>query len=235
MFVPDEIYYEKAIKSYELGISLLKKYENVPKYIIDNHNNIEKLRKMPNTEFSNLKKKLIIGIRKTHKYEENHKVSDYLVPYTSSGCTASCLYCYLVCHYNKCSYLRVFVNREQMLQRIMKVANESTNKELTFEIGSNSDLILENSITGNLPWTIQNFSKSNHGYLTFPTKFDMIEPILGISGIERVIIRVSINPETIINQVEFGTARLNNRIRAINTLCDAGYKVRNNYCSCNFC
>lgn len=235
MFIPDEIYYEKAIKSYELGISLLRKYEQVPKFVIENHNNIEKLRKMPNTEFSNLKRKLIIGVRKTHRYEENHKVSDFLVPYTSSGCTASCLYCYLVCHYNKCSYLRIFVNREQMLQRMIKTANESTSKELTFEIGSNSDLILENSITGNLPWTIQNFARSKHGFLTFPTKFDMIEPILSIDGKEKVIIRVSMNPEKLINLVEFGTARLNQRIRAINTLKDAGYKVRNYHRSGYFC
>lgn len=225
MFIPNEIYYEKSIKSYELGIQLLKKYENVPKTIIENHNNIDELRKKPNTEFSNLKKKLIIGVRKTHKYSPNHKISDFLVPYTSSGCTASCLYCYLVCHYNKCSYLRLFVNREQMLNKIIKTANESQNKELTFEIGSNSDLILENTITGNLPWTIQNFAKSKKGFLTFPTKFDMIEPILGINGIEKVIIRMSVNPEEIINKVELGTARLNSRIRAINKLKDAGYKV----------
>ena len=225
MFIPDEIYYEKSIKSYELGIALLKKYQNVPKILIENHNNIEELRKKPNTEFSNLKKKLIIGVRKTHKYSPNHKVSDFLVPYTSSGCTASCLYCYLVCHYNKCSYLRLFVNREQMLSKIIKTADASTEKELTFEIGSNSDLILENTITGNLPWTIQNFAKSKHGFLTFPTKFDMIEPLIGINGIEKIIVRMSVNPESIINAVEFGTSRLNNRIRAINKLKDAGYKV----------
>lgn len=185
------------------GISLLKKYENIPKTIIDNHNNIEELRTKPNTEFLNLKRKLIIGIRKTHKYQENHKVSDFLVPYTSSGCTASCLYCYLVCHYNKCSYLRLFVNREQMLEKIIKTANQNIAKELTFEIGSNSDLILENTITNNLVWTIENFAKSNRGFLTFPTKFDMIEPILNINGIEKVIVRMSVNPDKIINSVEF--------------------------------
>ena len=46
-----------------------------------------------------------------------------------------------------------------MLEKIIKISNES-NQELVFEIGSNSDLILENSITGNLRWTIENFSKS---------------------------------------------------------------------------
>lgn len=57
-----------------------------------------------------------------------------------------CLYCYLVCNFNKCSYLRLFVNREEMLDKIIKTANKS-DRELVFEIGSNSDLVLENMIT----------------------------------------------------------------------------------------
>jgi len=66
------------------------------------------------------------------------------------------MYCYLVCNYNKCAYLRLFVNREQMMEKIIKTS-EKSEKELTFEIGSNSDLILENTITNNLPWTIEKF------------------------------------------------------------------------------
>ena len=101
MFKPKSIYYEPDIKNYELGKELLKKYKEVPKFEIANHNNIEEMRNKANKEFANMKKNLIIGIRKTHKFVENHKTSDYLVPYTSSGCIASCLYCYLVCNYNK--------------------------------------------------------------------------------------------------------------------------------------
>lgn len=224
MFKPNSIYYEKDIENYVLGKELLEKYKDVPKIIIDNHNNIEEMRKKENSEFPYMKRNLIIGIRKTHKFVENHKVSDFLVPYTSSGCTAMCLYCYLVCNYNKCAYLRIFVNREQMLDKIIKVANKADN-ELTFEIGSNSDLILENTITGNLDWTIKEFSKTNKGFLTFPTKFDMVDSICEIKHNNRIIVRMSVNPEKIINQIEIGTSRLKDRILAINKLKLAGYKV----------
>ena len=224
MFKPKAIYYEKEILEYPLGKQLMKQYNNVEKIEIDNHNNIEEMRKKQNSEFSDMKRNLIIGIRKTHKFVENHKTSDFLVPYTSSGCTASCMYCYLVCNYNKCAYLRLFVNREQMLEKIIKTANKSE-KELTFEIGSNSDLILENTITGNLPWTIENFKNVEKGYLTFPTKFDMVDDILQLDHNGKVVIRMSVNPETIINKVEFGTSRLKGRIEAINKLKEAGYKI----------
>lgn len=223
-FIPDAIYYEEKAKDYELGKKLLEKYKDVPQFVIENHNNIEEMRKKENKEFPKMKRNLIIGIRKTHKFVPNNKISDYLVPYTSSGCTAMCLYCYLVCNYNKCAYLRLFVNREQMLNKIIQTANESE-KELVFEIGSNSDLVLENSITGNLKWTIENFRKAEKGYITFPTKFDMVDDLLDIEGKERVIFRMSVNPKEIIQKIEMGTSQLEQRVEAINKLKEAGYKV----------
>ena len=224
MFYPKIIYYEKGIENYELGRKLLDQYKDVPKIEIENHNNIEELRKKQNSEFTKLKQYLIIGTRKTHKYVENHKVSDYLVPYTSSGCTAMCMYCYLVCNYNKCAYLRLFVNREEMLDKLINTANKSE-KELTFEIGSNSDLVLENTITHNLEWTIEKFGQNNRGYITFPTKFAYVDSLLNLKHNGRTIIRMSVNPEEIIQKVEFGTSRLKDRIEAINKLKSTGYKI----------
>jgi len=224
MFKPKAIFYEKEIENYELGKQLLEKYKDIPRYIIENHNNIPEMRCQGNSEFTNLKKNLIIGVRKTHKFVENHKTSDFLVPYTSSGCTAMCMYCYLVCNYNKCAYLRLFVNREEMLAKIIKTA-EKSDKQLTFEIGSNSDLILENTITNNLKWTIENFAGTKNGILTFPTKFDMVDDILDANHNGQVVVRVSVNPEDIIKKVEFGTSKLEGRINAINKLKKAGYKI----------
>ena len=224
MFKPEALYCEKEIENYTLGKELLEKYKDVPKFIIDNHNNIEEMRKKQNSEFPNMKRNLIIGVRKTHKFIENHKTSDFLVPYTSSGCTAMCMYCYLVCNYNKCAYLRLFVNREEMLNKIIKTS-EKSEKDLVFEIGSNSDLILENSITNNLIWTIENFANTKKGKLTFPTKFNMVDDLLSLNHNQKVIIRMSVNPEEIINKVEFGTSRLKERVQAINKLADAEYPI----------
>jgi len=219
---PDAVYYEPDVLAYPLGGFLKEKYAHVPWIEIESHNNIPCMREKSNKEFGNMKRHLIVGVRKTHKYAENHKVSDYLVPYTSSGCSAMCLYCYLVCNYNKCSYLRLFVNREQMMDKLLKTAREA-NKNLTFEIGSNSDLILENTLTGNLPWTIEAFARGEKGRLTFPTKFSLVEPILTLEHKGRTIVRMSVNPQEIISKIELGTSPLQERIQAINAVCDAGY------------
>ena len=221
---PDRIYYEPKVLEYPLGQTLRKRYSNLPWIAIESHNRIDALRQNSNSRFPQMKRHLILGIRKTHRYVPNQKVSDFLVPYTSSGCSAMCLYCYLVCNYNKCSYLRLFVNREEMLQRLMKTAQQS-DRDLTFEIGSNSDLVLENTITGNLKWTIEEFAKAEKGFLTFPTKFDAVAPLLPLRHNGRVIARMSVNPASVVRQVELGTSPLSARIRAINLLCEAGYRV----------
>lgn len=220
----ERIYYEKEVLKYEQGRIILDMYKEIPQIEIKSHNNIEELQKYENKDFAKLKHYLVLGIRKTHKYVENHKISDYLVPYTSSGCMAMCMYCYLVCHYNKCSYLRIFINREEMLDKLIKKALNSKKDEV-YEIGSNSDLVLENMLTHNLEWTIEKFAKINKGYITFPTKFSNINSLLNLNHAGRVIIRMSVNPEYIIKNVEFLTSNLKARVEAINKLAKAKYKV----------
>lgn len=221
---PEKVFFEPSVLEYELGKILKEKFAQVPWIPIESHNSIGELQRNPNKEFIKMKRYLIIGVRKTHKYVPNHKVSDFLVPYTSSGCSASCLYCYLVCNYNKCSYLRLFVNREQMMDKLIKTSAQAT-KELTFEIGSNSDLVLENTITQNLEWSIERFAKKEKGFITFPTKFDKVETLLALDHRGRTIVRMSVNPQLIIQKVEIGTSPLKKRIEALNQLCYAGYKV----------
>jgi len=220
----DAVYYEPRALDYQLGQMLKHKYANLPWIEIENHNRIMEMTSAENRDFPKLKNHLIIGIRKTHRYMPNHKVSDWLVPYTSSGCRAMCLYCYLVCSYNKCAYLRLFVNREQMLDRLLKKDATATVPQ-TFEIGSNSDLLLENTITDNLVYTIERFGREGRGKLTFPSKFDMVQPLLSLDHRQKTIFRMSMNPQEIIKKVELGTSSLSARIRALNDMAEAGYPV----------
>jgi hypothetical protein len=111
-----------------------------------------------------------------------------------------------------------------MMDNIIRESKEADVPQ-TFEIGSNSDLILENSVTGNLPWTIERFSESGVGHLTFPTKFSLVDPLLGLKHGGKTIFRMSLNPDYIIKRVELGTADLSARIKALNDMCEDGYPV----------
>jgi len=225
-FTPVKVFYEADTYKYALGKELLAKYreQGVETVEIASHNNIPELRAEPNEAFARLKKYLVLGVRKSLRFIPNEKTSDYLVPYTSSGCPAMCLYCYLVCNYFQCAYLRVFVNREQMMDKIIRTAQQSP-KELVFEIGSNSDLVMENTVTGNLSWTIERFKNCRNGILTFPTKFHMVDEFLNLPHRGRVTVRMSVNPEYVVKHIEFGTSSLEKRIEALQKLHEAGYAV----------
>lgn len=219
-----KVYYEPNSLKYPLGQKLKEKFSHLEWIPIASHNSIKELQERENKDFIQMKSYLIIGIRKTHKYTSNYKLSDFLVPFTSSGCSAMCLYCYLVCSYNKCSYLRLYVNTEEIMDKLIKWSHK-TEKPCTFEIGSNSDLILENTITHNLEEMIEKFAEKGRGFLTFPTKFDRIEPLLTLNHKGKTIIRMSLNPQYIIEKVEIGTSSLEKRIHALNELCKYGYPV----------
>lgn len=97
---------------------------------------------------------------------------------------------------------------------------------MTYEIGSNSDLVLENQVTGNLTWTIPAFAEKGRGFLTFPTKFADVGPLLGLRHEGKTIFRMSVNPQPVISHIELGTAPLEQRVEALNQMRRAGYPWR---------
>lgn len=226
MFIPKRVYYQTGVGEYPLGRKLLDRYstEGLELIEIENHNRIPELRERPDEEFVRLKKYLIIGIRKSLRLLPNNRSADFIVPFTSSGCAAMCLYCYLVCTFFKNSYLRVFVNREEMINEVRKMT-QRTGVEKVYEIGSNSDLVLENSITENLEWAISQFAGLKNARCTFATKFSDIDPLLRLDHRGKTQVRISVNPSYIIKNVEIGTSTLNKRIEAANKLFDSGYRV----------
>ena len=225
-FIPLRVYYEEAVKEYEQGKELLERYKkiNIPLIPIESHHKIEELRHLPNKEFTKMKKYLILGTRKTIKLTPNDKSADFILPFTSSGCTATCLYCYLVCHFNTNSYLRIFMNRDEMINKVKKMIKKVGEHKI-YELGCNSDMVLEDTITGNLKWAIEEFGKLQNATATFATKFDAVDGLLTANHNGHTQMRISINPEEIIKKVEFGTSSLKERITAANKMFEAGYKI----------
>ena len=70
----DAVYYETESLSYPLGKALKERFGDLDWIPIENHNSIREMQEKPNAEFGHMKRNLIIGIRKTHKYVENHNV-----------------------------------------------------------------------------------------------------------------------------------------------------------------
>jgi spore photoproduct lyase len=226
LFAPAEVYVEKAARDYPLGRALVERYAGlgIPIVEVEAHHRIESLREVPDRMLTRLKRVLVVGVRKSLRIVPNNRSADYIVPFTSSGCAASCLYCYLLCTFFSSSYLRVFVNREEIWAAVERKASRLAD-HATFEIGSNSDLVLEDSVTGSLQWAIERFAGLKKGSATLATKFGAVESLLPLDHRGKTTIRISVNPEEIIRRIELGTSPLGSRIAAANALAAAGYPV----------
>ena len=53
----------------------------------------------------------------------------------------------------------------------------------------------------------------------------MVDEILDLDHQGKIIVRMSVNPQEIIKEIEIGTSPLKNRVEAINKLKKAGYPV----------
>jgi len=220
LFRPARVLVERAALDYPLGRALAARHR--PYTLVDDHNRIETMRRIPDVELLRKKRTLVIGVRKSLRLVPNRLSADYMVPFTSSGCPAACLYCYLLCTFFSNSYLRVFVNREAMLRVVERKARR---RPAVFELGSNSDLIVEDSLTGSLSWAVERFACSQGARATLATKFAAVKPLLDLDHRGKTTVRISLNPASIIRNIELGTARLPARLGAANLLHHAGYPV----------
>lgn len=226
LFKPTKIFYEPVVLDYPQGIKLLDKYkkQGISAQEIIAHHKIESLTHRPNKEYLKMKQYLILGTRKTIKLTPNDKSADFIVPFTSTGCSAMCLYCYLMCHFNTNSYLRIFMNRDQMIDKVKKNIKK-IGKHCVYELGCNSDMVLENTITGNLRWAIEQFGRLENATATFATKFNAVDDLLDAKHNGNTQMRISVNPRELIKKVELKTSTLEERINAANKMFDAGYKI----------
>lgn len=225
-FIPKKVLYEEAIFDYPLGVELFNRYKNlgIDMIKIDKHHNVPFIKDASDEKFIEFKKYIVLAVRKSLTLSPNKLSADFIVPFTSSGCSAMCTYCYLVCNFFKGSYLRIFVNRDAIMNSVKKKANKIGETKI-YEIGSTSDMVLENTITGNLRWAIEEFGKMDNAICTFATKFSMVDDLLDIKHNGHTRMRISVNPDEIISKIEIGTSSLDNRIKAANKMFLAGYKV----------
>lgn len=225
-FLPKKILYEQAILEYPLGVELFNKYKDlgIEMLKIEKHHNVPFVKESPDEKFIEFKKYLVLGVRKSLTLSPNKLSADFIVPFTSSGCSAMCTYCYLVCNFFKGSYLRIFVNRDAIMDSVKKKAKKIGEVKV-YEIGSTSDMVLENTITGNLRWAIEKFGEMENAICTFATKFSMVDELLDAKHNGHTRMRISVNPEEIISKIEIGTSSLDSRIEAANKMFMAGYNI----------
>lgn len=152
----------------------------------------------------------------------------------AEGCPAHCQYCYLAGSLAGPPITRVYANVEEILgglaAAVGKGAVTSTSvaradEGTTFEASCYADPLGVEHLTGSLSEAVRFFGAWDADVqLRFTTKFDAVDPLIGLAHRGRVRVRMSVNAAPLI-RFEGGTSPLAARLQALGRLARDGYRV----------
>jgi spore photoproduct lyase family protein len=179
---------------------------------------------------------LVLGRLKTLVCKESGRSSDFIAPSLANGCVGACAYCY-VDRNKRINPITLFTNTEEILEAVdkhvnkqpwAKVPNQTHPIYYTYDIGCNSDISIDASISDNVKMAIEFFRNHPKAFATFATKFVNPE-LLTYNPQRKTRIRFSLMPPNVSKLVDVRTDSIEKRILAINEFYEAGYDVQVNF------
>lgn len=226
-FIPKRVFFEEASLNYPLGAQLYKKFKNdgITTSIIGSHNRVTGIPgKTPQQIYLESKKTLVVGVRKTLKFETCKPSAHYQLPLCTS-CSGKCEYCYLNTTLGSRPYVRVYVNLEEILGAAKEYIKERSPEVTLFEGAATSDPLTVEEYTGALKKTIEFFGGQALGRFRFVTKFTGVDSLLDAKHLGHTRFRFSINTPQVIKNYEHNTPGALERIGAAVKVAEAGYPL----------
>lgn len=178
----------------------------------------------------------MLGRLKTLTCRESGRSSDFISPSLANGCLGACAYCY-VDRNKPVNPITLFTNTEEILTAVdkhvqkqpwPKVPNQTHAQFYTYDIGCNSDVSVDASLSDSVESTIAFFREHPKAFATFATKF-VNQEMLTYDPQGKTRIRFSLLPNKVSKLVDVRTDSLEKRIAAINDFYLAGYDVHVNF------
>ena len=152
----------------------------------------------------------------------------------AEGCPAHCSYCYLAGSLAGPPIIRVYANLPEILTELPPAVGHGAvtstsaaraHEGTTFECSCYTDPLAIEHLTGHLAACVTKFGAWDAPVqLRFTTKFDAVEPLLGLAHNGRTRARFSINAREA-ERYEGGAPRMPQRLAALRRMALAGYPV----------
>ncbi|OAS15200.1 spore photoproduct lyase [Paenibacillus oryzisoli] len=227
IFVPELVYFEPDALNYPKGKQIYKwaEQEGLEIHMTTSHNQIRDLPGESELDkYRIAKRTLVVGIRKTLKFETSKPSAEYAIP-IATGCMGHCHYCYLQTTMGAKPYIRVYVNIDDILGAAKSYIEEREPEITRFEAACTSDPVGLEHISGSLKQLIEFMGEQEHGRLRFVTKYHHVEPLLDAKHNKHTRFRFSVNADYVIKNFEPGTSRFHERIEAAGKVAKAGYPL----------
>jgi spore photoproduct lyase len=226
-FEPTRVYFEPNVLEYPLGRNLVERFQTQGISVIQtpSHNRVTGIPgKNPSQAYREAKRTLVLGIRRSEKFQTCKPSAHYQLPLVTS-CPGMCEYCYLATTLGKKPYIRAYVNIDEILGIASRYIQERIPELTFFEGAATSDPLPVERYTGALRETIEFFGREAYGRFRFVTKFTNVDSLLSARHEGHTRFRFSLNCEDVVNKFEHLTPSPQNRIEAAGKVLKAGYPL----------
>lgn len=227
MFRPTRVFYEPDALEYSLGKKLVEHFRTlgIPVTPTASHNRVTGIPgNNPAEAYREAKRTLVIGIRRSDKFQTCKPSAHYQLPLVTS-CPGMCEYCYLATTLGKKPYVRVYVNIEEILDIASKLIRDRSPEITRFEGAATSDPLPVEQYTGALKQAIEFFGRESNGRFRFVTKFTNVDSLLNAEHNGHTRFRFSLNCDEVVRKFEHRTPSPEERIAAAGKVLEANYPL----------
>ncbi len=224
-FTPLKLFVEKEAKDSSLVKNFEKKFPNIE---IEELNHASDYLKKNKFSVAQLKKPLVFIVKEKWDFIKmcpctpNHLGCGYWIFNLGFGCPFDCSYCFLQ-HYTNFPGIVLPANLDDFFKKSDSFLN-NLKKPIRIGTGEFCDSLALDDITEYSLKLIPYF-KDKNVFFELKTKSAQISNLLKLTPPPNIIISWSLNPQSIIQSEELGTASLKRRFSAAKTLQQKGYRV----------
>ena len=227
----NKIYIDKEVKNEKLTLDIINQFSSVPTEIfsapVPIYNELVEKHVDP---FIEGKKVLVLSnfkgdFLKKCPGTKGFICCNYYVLNLTTNCPLDCTYCILQEYLENNPVLKIFINIEDALKQVEKIHQENKNVPIRIGTGELADSLALDHITGFSERLIPFFEEKKNLFLELKTKSNRIQNLLKFKGIKNTIISWSLNPQNIIDEEEFYSASLKERLDAASECQQRGFKT----------
>ncbi len=226
----DTLYIEDAVLDHELTMKVKKHFKRAQSVSIEKYaevfnvraQNFRQQKKNPAFILANKRGQRIFPTPSEYETggDENFYFSHML------NCVYDCRYCFLQGMYRSANYL-LFVNYDDFAKDLREHVISTDAESPWYFSGYDCDSLALEPVTGFAEYFLAVFSEPGMAKATLElrTKSTQIRSLMNRPSMQNVVVAFSLNPDEVIDVVEAGTPSLLKRLRAIQQLQSAGWRV----------
>ncbi len=224
----DIIYIEEQVMDHERTKEILSRFPKADPVYCDHYGEIFN-RRAQNFRIQKKNPALILAKRHEHHVlptPEGYGIGGHHNYYFSHvlNCLYDCRYCFLQGMYQSAHYV-MFVNYEDFLEEIRSTCLANPHEDYYFFSGYDCDSLALDAVTKFTDSFLPAFREIPNAWLELRTKSLVGRRLLDIDPDPQTVVAFSLTPEAVSRKLEKGVPPLDQRIKVMKELANAGWKV----------